>query len=215
MQAQRCTALAQKFLSCLSVALELLTDDALKDYHKQALFTLSLIRYPSIPAQTLQSEAQARMSAHADFDTITLLFQETGPEGCASGGLEAALVGSSKKDTSASYQDTGTWYDVPAKQGTVLINVGHMLKRWTNGRWDSLIHRVGVPPSFKWALESNGGAEDVVIPERSSIAFFVSPDKETIVEPLPGTCNAHIPRKWGPLDVKDFTRRKREGSTLA
>ena len=210
MRAQRCTTLAQQFLSCLSVALQLPPTLLLENYHAQACFTMDLIRYPSISAQVLQSETQRRMSAHADFDTVTLLFQENGPHVPALGGLEAALVGSSKADTSASYDATGIWFDVPPRQGTVLVNVGHMLKRWTNGRWDSLIHRVGVPPKFKWALEKRESEEDVMIPERFSIPFFVTPDRGTTVEALPGTWDVDTPRKWGPLDVKDFLRRKRK-----
>ena len=150
------------------------------------------------------------MPAHADFDTITLLFQEDGPDVHTPGGLEAALVGSSKEDTSASYEATGTWFEVPPKQGTAYISVGHMLKRWTNGRWDSLVHRVGVPPDFKWALERKESEEEVVIPERFSIPFFVTPDGDTVVEALPGMCGVDTPRKWGPLDVKDFLQRKRK-----
>ena len=149
------------------------------------------------------------MNAHSDSGTFTLLFQDYGPNIDHLGGLEAAVVGSSEKDNSASYQSTGTWFDVPVKQGGVLVNVGYLLKRWTNRRWESLVHRVGVPPAFKSKLEQEDLEDDIVIPERFSVPFFIYPNLDTVVEPLPGMLDAEHPRTWPPIYVGDFLRRQR------
>lgn len=210
MQEQSCTALAYRFLSCLSLALELPPSCLLEKYHKQSSFTLDLIRYPSIGSEALRAEAQARLSAHSDFGTVTLLFQEDGSDIEAPGGLEAAVIGSSKEGTSASYDATGTWFDVAPIRGTVLVNVGYCLKRWTNSRWKSLVHRVGVPPKLRWASEKDGAEHDVTLPERFSMPFFVLPDQDTLIEALPGMWSMKNPRKWPPLDLKEYVRKKRD-----
>ena len=34
------------------------------------------------------------------------------------------------------------WVDVPALPNTILVNLGDMLERWTNGLYKSTMHRV-------------------------------------------------------------------------
>lgn len=176
---------------------------------------MDLIHYPAIDAQAFHSGFQPRMPAHSDLGVITLLFQEDEPEVGAPGGLEIAVVGSSEQGTSASYEATGTWSPVPPKRGTVVVNVGYLLKRWTNARWRSAVHRVGEPPKLgekarpKRSVENADNEEMTIVPERFSIPFFSLPDPETIVEVLPGTWSAERPKKWGTLKVQEYLRKKR------
>jgi isopenicillin N synthase-like dioxygenase len=77
-----------------------------------------------------------------------------------------------------------------------------MLKRWTNSRWKSAVHRVEAP--------STRDFEDTdTVPERFSIPFFSFPDHGTVVDALPGTWDAERPKKWPPLDVDEYVKRKR------
>ena len=54
------------------------------------------------------------------------------------------------------------------------MNVGDMLEHWSGGHWRSTWHRVVPPP---------GGPP---YPERTSIAYFHSPNADALISPLPG-----------------------------
>ncbi|HYS67293.1 MAG TPA: 2-oxoglutarate and iron-dependent oxygenase domain-containing protein [Paraburkholderia sp.] len=63
----------------------------------------------------------------------------------------------------------GTWIEAPPIPGTLTINVGDMMMWWSNGRYLSNFHRV-----------RNRSRH-----ERFSIPFFMNPDRDVVVEPLP------------------------------
>lgn len=60
------------------------------------------------------------------------------------------------------------WVDVPPRPGCFVVNIGNMMESWSGGRFRSTMHRVH-PPLGR---------------ERYSIAYFASPDYETLVKPL-------------------------------
>jgi hypothetical protein len=70
------------------------------------------------------------------------------------------------------------WKDVviPSSDGQddddfgAVINTGAMLARWTNDHWKATAHRVVVPD------------EDAARKDRYSIAFFVDPDVDQLIE---------------------------------
>ena len=62
---------------------------------------------------------------------------------------------------------SGTWIDVPPIPGTLVINVGDLLERWSNNRFASTPHRV----------VNRSGAE------RYSLATFYDPDFGAIADP--------------------------------
>lgn len=119
--------------------------------------TLRLLYYP---AMTELKEGQVRLGEHSDYGTITLLFQDQ------IGGLEIL-------------QKEGF---VPARpiEGTILVNIGDLLQRWTNDKLVSTIHRVVVPHEELRRLTA-----------RQSMAFFVHPDNDVIIECLDGS--GHYP----------------------
>jgi len=147
---------------------------------------------------------------------LTLLFQD------AVGGLEIADLSSANTETSAGFEKEGKFRRVEPKPGTVLVNVGYLLMRWSNGRWKNTVHRVSEPPSSarehvldksnnSGGQEENGVSATDMIPARYSIPFFASPDLETIVEALPGCWSEEVPKRWKPVSAGDYLRKKREG----
>jgi isopenicillin N synthase-like dioxygenase len=122
--------------------------------------TLRFIRYPArtraelaaIQGATLADDPQGRHftgGAHVDSGLITLLAQD----GVA--GLQARAL-------------DGSWIDVPPDEGTLAVNFGKLLERWTGGRIRATEHRV-----------VGHGAE------RCSIPFFFEPAIDAVIAPLP------------------------------
>ena len=116
--------------------------------------TMAGINYPAQEEAPL--EGQTRLGGHTDFGAFTLLKAEDKP-----GGLEVQA-----RD--------GVWEKVPMVADSFVVNVGDMLKRWTNDVWESSLHRVGNPPA-------GAGASA----RRQSIVFFFFPNYDVIIEPLP------------------------------
>ena len=85
----------------------------------------------------------------------------------------------------------GTWIDAQPIPGTYVINIGDMMNRWTNGRFASTPHRV---------LNRTGK-------ERISVPFFMNPDYDARIAPLPGCITADRPARYEPLDVGPFIHR--------
>ncbi|GFE65179.1 isopenicillin N synthase family dioxygenase [Litoreibacter roseus] len=77
------------------------------------------------------------------------------------------------------------WTDVPHVPGAFIVNIGDCLMRWTNDIYISTPHRV-LPPRN----------------QRRSIAFFLDPNPDTLVETLPGT---GTPR-YAPITGADYLR---------
>ncbi|MGB2203558.1 MAG: isopenicillin N synthase family dioxygenase, partial [Pseudooceanicola atlanticus] len=79
----------------------------------------------------------------------------------------------------------GDWTDVPHVPGAFVVNIGDCLMRWTNDIYVSTPHRV-LPPKAR----------------RRSIAFFLDPNPDSIVQALPGTGDA----KYPPITGADYLR---------
>lgn len=203
-------------MTCLSLALNLPPEVGLDQSHTRSAFDFDLIHYPALPEQLLCSGAVTRVPAHSDFGTVTLLFQDE------VGGLEIADPRLGNPETSAEAEKRGTFQQVPPRHGTVLINVGYLLMRWTNGQWRNAIHRVSKPPcptknpalgeSDQQSALQGSGIE--VVPERHSIALFVEPDPEAIVEALPGCWNEDVPKIWKPIPVGDYLQKKKSSTQV-
>ncbi|KAF2400002.1 flavonol synthase/flavanone 3-hydroxylase [Trichodelitschia bisporula] len=165
-------------LRALALALGL-EEGFLERKHAQALFQLRLLHYPPIPADMLRKdEAEvARIAAHSDFGTLTLLFQDE------IGGLEIQDPVSRR------------WRSADAVPGAVLVNVGDLLERWSNGRWCSAVHRVVGPED----------AEDM-IPARYSIPYFATADPGTVIEALPGCWGEDNPKKFEAVTAWDYVQ---------
>ncbi|MEL6584459.1 MAG: 2-oxoglutarate and iron-dependent oxygenase domain-containing protein [Pseudomonadota bacterium] len=72
------------------------------------------------------------------------------------------------------------WVDVPHVEGAFVVNIGDCLMRWTNDIYISNPHRV-IPPQR----------------ERFSVAFFLDPNPDSVIQALPGTGAAKYPPVTG------------------
>jgi isopenicillin N synthase-like dioxygenase len=106
----------------------------------------SLIWYP--PVRATEGVTALGSDTHTDYGMLTLLCQDD------VGGLQVK-------------RRNGNWLDVSPIDGTLVVNIGDLLARWSNGRFESTPHRV---------IRSDDR-------ERYSIAMFVDPNWDAVLEP--------------------------------
>jgi len=89
--------------------------------------------------------------------------------------------------------------------GTIVVNVGDLLSRWSNDTLRSTLHRVVAPPSYMKTVTSASGekTEVEIIPERNSIAFFCNPNFGAVVECLP-TCVGEEGPRYEPVQTEKY-----------
>jgi len=118
---------------------------------------LSANHFPETPAG--DASASTHIAAHTDVSLFTIVAEQV-QAGChrSSSGLEV-LVGDD------------TWLETPAKPGALIVNIGDCLSDWSQGAFASTVHRVVHKPG-----QEEGQS-------RLSLAFFVTPDPESSVDP--------------------------------
>lgn len=139
-----CTEVANKILQAFAKALQL-PNDFFAARHDQQNHTLRLLHYP--PLQQVPLLGQVRAGEHSDYGSITLLFQDE------VGGLEVQTTG-------------GEWIEADSIPGTVVVNTGDLMQRWTNHVFCSTKHRVLIP------------TDERVKRSRYSVAFFCHPNND-------------------------------------
>lgn len=169
--------LANSVLHAFAIALELPSEDYFEqftDHHGSAMRALN---YPCLDGHK-PVPGQIRASAHTDYGTVTLL-KSGGP------GLQVS------KD-----RDPPSWVDVPhiSDVDAYVVNLGDLMRRWTNDRWQSTLHRVINPPEG-----SNWG-------RRQSIAFFYNLNPDARVSVLQIAENEEP--KYPPIVAGDFLMEK-------
>ena len=137
----------------------------------------SVMRLLHYPAQNEPTGNHIRAGAHEDINTITLLL------GAEEAGLELKT-----KD--------GRWIPVSPKPGELVINIGDMLQRLTNGMLRSTSHRV-VNPSPDRASHA-----------RYSMPFFLHFRPDFMIEALPGTVPAGEKPKWPPISSHEYLQER-------
>jgi isopenicillin N synthase-like dioxygenase len=83
---------------------------------------------------------------------------------------------------------SGEWFPPPIIPGTFLINLGNIKRRWSNDRFLSTPHGV---------LNDSGT-------DRYSIAYFHSPNVESVIECLPSCVSEDNPAKYKPAVYRDL-----------
>jgi isopenicillin N synthase-like dioxygenase len=196
---QGCSQLTGQLLECLSIALDLGPTESLRQHHNGSMFVSSLIHYPATPIEIGEI---IRGPAHSDLGTLTLLFQY------GVGGLQVADMNSTDKISSAAVNKSAKFLDIEPDHETILVNIGYLLMRWTNGRWKNTVHRVSEPPLAN-SINARESGDPRLVPERYSIAFFIFPDAETNIEPFDSCCRDKVRKNWGPIKAGDYLFQKR------
>ena len=149
-------------------------EDYFTDTVKDGNSVMRLLHYP---AQTEPTGNHIRAGAHEDINTITLLL------GAEEAGLELKT-----RD--------GRWIPVISRPGELVINIGDMLQRLTNGKLRSTSHRVVNP------------APDRASHARYSMPYFLHFRSDFLIEALPGTVPAGEQPKWAPITADDYLQER-------
>ncbi|MFT8541687.1 isopenicillin N synthase family dioxygenase [Acetobacter sp.] len=152
-------ACGQVLLKAVANSLNLDSSFFEKKYH-YPLQRTQAIWYPPAEACPESESITYGVAPHTDYGCITLLWQDD------TGGLEVQNL-------------QNEWVSAVPIPGTLVINIGDLLCRWSNDRYRSNMHRV---------LNKSGK-------ERFSIATFYDPDFGAIIDPhdlgLPETQASH------------------------
>ena len=109
-----------------------------------------------------------RVKPHTDPTTLTILAFETGE----AGGLQV-LPDRRGDGGDASGSDTGAevdeWIDVPSVAGGLLVNLGDVMRFWTNDAWKATRHRVVA-------------RRETLALDRLSLIFFHMPNYDAVVD---------------------------------
>jgi isopenicillin N synthase-like dioxygenase len=136
-----------------------------------------LFRIFRYPPQSVAEERSWGVGEHTDYGLLTILAHDGTP------GLQVRAA-------------DGGWIDVPAIDGTFVVNLGDMLERMTGGRYRSTPHRV----------RHVGGERD-----RLSFPFFFDPGWDAEVLPVPGLFPGDDPDaasasdRWDGRSVHEWT----------
>src|SRR6476620_9457421 len=137
----------------------------------------SVMRALHYPPQIEPTGEHIRAGAHEDINAITLLL------GAEEAGLELLTM-------------DGRWIPVSPKPGELVINIGDMLQRLTNGKLRSTSHRVVNP------------MPDRASKARYSMPFFLHFRSDFLIEPLPGTVPAGEQPKWAPITADGYLQER-------
>ena len=109
------------------------------------------------------------IGSHIDYGFLTILLQDN-------------VQGLEIKDSD------DQWFKAPIIPGTFLINIGHMIQRWTNDYFRATIHRVVSPCNNA----------------RLSVPFFFEPNYDTVIEPIGKFCTDGNPTRYSPLHFGNY-----------
>lgn len=143
-----------------------LEDDFFLRSSSTPLSRASFVYYPQQPAY--MGEDQFGVGPHTDFGVLTVLCQDS------VGGLQVEDI-------------NGDWIHAPPIDGALIVNVGDLLARWTDGAYKSTPHRV---------VNSSGR-------ERLSLVLAFDPDPETLIDAREVFGAGHV-AKEDPITCGDY-----------
>ena len=146
-----------------------------EDKYEKPLQRTQAVYYP--PQSDALGSGQFGVAPHTDFGNITLLWQDD------TGGLELQSL-------------SGEWLPAPPISGTIVVNSGDLLGRWSNDRYRSTMHRV---------VNRSGR-------ERLSIATFYDPTFTAIIDPIDLNLSASEVCKYPPVSAGEHILRRIDAS---
>ena len=151
-----------------AVALSLgLDPDFFAACYRKPLGRGQLVFYPPHPVG--REVAYFGAAPHCDFGCLTLLLQDD------NGGLEVRTR-------------ADRWVAAPPIEGTLVVNIGDLLARWSNDRFRSTLHRV---------VNRSGR-------QRLSIPVFYDPDSSAMVDPRDLGLPPGEPPRYEPIAAGDY-----------
>ncbi|KAK2733203.1 hypothetical protein FQN57_002267 [Myotisia sp. PD_48] len=171
-------------------------------YHSKPANQIRLLHYPAVEEAALRGGEKERIGAHTDFGTLTLLFQDE------VGGLEVERINQDGKGE-------GGFVPAPYVKGTMVVNIGDLLMRWSNDVLHSTTHRVRAPPASTAAERDRSdeeGGRKKMVRERYSIPYFIAPVRDAVVDCLPGCCGPERPKKYEPIAAWEYLNMRMNAS---
>jgi isopenicillin N synthase-like dioxygenase len=159
-------AMCDRMLPAFAVALDMPQDFFAPFFANDGHHNLRFLHYPP---QDAAEENLFGQAPHTDNSFMTALARTDVP------GLAVRLP-------------SGEWFPPPIIPGTFLINLGNMMRRFSNDRFLSTPHGV---------LNESGA-------DRYSIAYFHSPNPAATIECLPSCVSALNPAKYAPAVYRDL-----------
>lgn len=156
---------AQNLMRAFALGLDMPEDFFLKG-HDRPMSRASMIYYP--PQDTQKDSGRFGVGPHTDFGVLTVLCQDD------VGGLEVEDL-------------QGNWVAAPPIPGTLIVNVGDLLARWTNDAYRSTPHRV---------INTSGK-------ERLSLVLAYDPDHPTLIDPG-AVSDASSDKGYEPITCGDY-----------
>jgi isopenicillin N synthase-like dioxygenase len=133
----------------------------------------SILRPIHYPPITSEPKNAVRAGQHEDINLITLLM------GASADGLQVL-------------NKQGEWISVTALPEQLVVNVGDMLQRLTNGKLKSTTHRVVNPPREKWGTS------------RFSIPFFLHPRSDMRLDCLESCIDTKHPKQFEDCSAGEY-----------
>jgi isopenicillin N synthase-like dioxygenase len=158
--------MCDRMLPGFAVALGMPSDYFAPFFANEAHINLRFLHYP--PQEDL-SENTFGTAPHTDNSFMTALARTDVP------GLAVRLP-------------SGEWFAPPVIPGTFLINLGNMMRRWSNDRFLSTPHGV---------INESGT-------DRYSIAYFHSPNPASVIECLPSCVSTDNPARYPAAVYRDL-----------
>ncbi|KAK0222154.1 hypothetical protein IW262DRAFT_960185 [Armillaria fumosa] len=163
--------LGKKLFPLFALALELPANF----FEDKTRHSAALMRMLHYPPQTGPVDGRVLgIGAHTDWECFTILWQEPG--------IQALQVLNSNKE----------WIDAPPIPGTMVINLGDQLARWTNDVFKSTVHR---------AINRSGV-------RRYSIPLFFGTDYGVKLEPIPSCVSTERPMKYEVITAGEYVKAK-------
>jgi len=164
-------AMCDRMLPVFAVALDMQADFFVPFFANEGHANLRFLHYPPQDADDDNVFGQA---PHTDNSFMTVLARTDVP------GLAVRLPPNGPMG--------GEWLAPPIIPGTFLINLGNMMRRWSNDRFLSTPHGV---------LNDSGT-------DRYSITYFHSPNPDSVIECLPSCVSADTPARYPPAVYRDL-----------
>ncbi|KAL1666184.1 hypothetical protein GGF50DRAFT_113432 [Schizophyllum commune] len=142
-----------------------------EDKTRNSAALMRLLHYPPQTAEVDESKVIG-IGAHTDWECFTILWQESGKQALQ-------VLNSEHK-----------WIPAPPIEGTLVINLGDQLARWTNDVFKSTVHR---------AINRNGV-------DRYAIPLFFGTDYDVKLEPIPGCVSERRPQKYEVVTAGDYVK---------